>query len=290
MAITESVLFDGKVFSRKIDEETLGLSRRFYDIRGRKPRLAIIDPAQTSENSIYGRSKIKKGEKLSIECYYIRVPEPAGNKSPLAYIENLLMEAEPDGIIMERPLPPWISERDATQIVPDYLDVEGINLLNMGKNMAGEKTIIPATADACLQIIESLDGKFGKDVCIVNRTKVVGRPLALALINRNYTVTVCHSQTVDLKEKTSRAGIVVTATGKPEYLDSSYISKGAAVIDVGITRTEKGVVGDANFPDIQGKAGFITPVPGGVGPVTTSILMKNFMTIAIKRLEDRLNY
>ncbi len=290
MAVSECIIFDGKSYSTKIDNETARLSGKFYSIRGRKPRLAIIDPSQTSENSMYGRSKIKKGEKLSIDCYYIRVPQPVNGKSPLEYIERMLIETEPDGIIIERPLPKWMSERDASQIVPEYLDVEGINLRNMGKNMTGEKTIIPATADACLQIIESLDGKYGKDVCIVNRTRVVGRPLAMALINRDYTVTVCHSSTTDLKEKTSSADIVVTATGKPEYFTSEYISPGAAVIDVGITKTDRGVVGDVNFRDVYNKAGFITPVPGGVGPVTTSMIMKNFMTIAMKRLEDRLNY
>ena len=290
MAISRCTVFDGKLYSRKIDGETHALSDKFYSIRGRKPKLAIIDPTQTYENSMYGRSKIKKGEKLSIDCFYIRVPEPSSEKSPIEYIENMLMETEPDGIIIERPLPEWMSERDASQIVPDYMDVEGVNLKNMGKNMAGQKTIIPATADACLHIIESLNEKYGKDVCIVNRTKVVGRPLAMALINRDYTVTICHSKTSDLREKTSSADIVVTATGKPEYLTSEFISKGVAVIDVGIIKTDKGVVGDVDFEDVSKKAGFITPVPGGVGPVTTSILMKNFMTIAMKRLEDRLSY
>ena len=290
MAVSECVVFDGKSYSRKIDDETITLSSRFYSIRGRRPRLAIIDPSQTFENSMYGRSKIRKGEKLSIECYYIRVPQPVNNKSPIEYIERMLIETEPDGIMIERPLPDWMTENDASQIIPEYMDVEGMNLRNMGKNMTGEKTIIPATADACLQIIESLDGKYGKDVCIVNRTRVVGRPLAMALVNLDYTVTLCHSRTDNLKEKTSAADIVVTATGKPEYLTSEYISSGAAVIDVGITKIDRGVVGDVNFKDVYNKAGFITPVPGGVGTVTTSIIMKNFMNIAMKRVEDRLNY
>lgn len=286
----ETEIFNGKEFAKSIDDETRKLSERFRSIRGRKPLFAIVDPSGTDEAGIYGRSKIRKANNLDIEAVSIRVPPPENGFNPVEYLENTIKEISPDGIIVERPLPKWMIPGEMENIVPDYLDVEGGNVKNMGKNMMGEKVLIPATADAALRIIESLGNRFGKHVCIVNRSNIIGRPLAAALLNRDYTVTVCHSKTENLTKITKRSDIVVTATGKAGYFKREYLSEGGAVIDVGIISTENGVKGDCRQDELNGYAAFLTPVPGGVGPVTTSVVMNNFMKLAMDRIEDRLKY
>ncbi|MGP6207380.1 bifunctional 5,10-methylenetetrahydrofolate dehydrogenase/5,10-methenyltetrahydrofolate cyclohydrolase [Cuniculiplasma sp. SKW3] len=283
-------IFNGREFARGIDAESKRLSERFKNIRGRKPLFAIVDPSGTEEASIYGRSKIKKANNLDIEAVSINVPQPENNFNPLEYLENTLKDLNPDGIIVERPLPKWINPGEIENIVPDYLDVEGANVKNMGRNIMGERVLIPATADAAMRIIESLGDRFGKHVCIVNRSNIIGRPLAAALLNRDYTVSVCHSKTENLREITSRSDVVVTATGKAGYLGKDYIKEGAAVIDVGLINTDNGVTGDCVQEELNGYAAFLTPVPGGVGPVTTSVVMNNFMKLAMERIEDRLKF
>ncbi|MCL4345005.1 MAG: bifunctional 5,10-methylenetetrahydrofolate dehydrogenase/5,10-methenyltetrahydrofolate cyclohydrolase [Candidatus Thermoplasmatota archaeon] len=283
-------IFNGKEFSKRIDIETKRLSGRFMSIRGRKPVFAIIDASGTDEASIYGRSKIRKANDLQIESVSINVPPPGEKFNPAEYLENAVKELNPDGIIMERPLPSWLDQNEIENIVPDYLDVEGANIRNMGKNLMGERVLIPATADATLRIIESLGERYGKHVCIINRSQIIGRPLAAALLNRDYTVTVCHSKTRNIERISSSCDIVVTATGKAGYLGKSFVKEGGAVIDVGIISTENGVTGDCRQDDLLGYASFLTPVPGGVGPVTTSVIMNNFMKLAMDRIEDRLKY
>lgn len=283
-------IFNGREFARSIDVESKKLSERFKSIRGRRPLFAIVDPSGTDEASIYGRSKIKKANNLNIEAVSINVPQPEKNFNPLEYLENAIKDLNPDGIIVERPLPKWINPGELGNIVPDYLDVEGANIKNMGRNLMGERVLIPATADAAMRIIESFGNRFGKHVCIVNRSNIIGRPLAAALLNRDYTVTLCHSKTENLREITRRSDIVVTATGKAGYLGKDYIKEGTAVIDVGIVNTENGVKGDCLDEELNGHASFLTPVPGGVGPVTTSVVMNNFMKLAMERIEDRLKF
>lgn len=208
----------------------------------------------------------------------------------MEYLENVIKETEPDGIIMERPLPPWLPLSEIENIVPDYLDVEGANVRTMGRNLMGERVLLPATAEATLRIIESLEGKYGKHVCIINRSQIIGRPLAAALINRDYTVTICHSKTQNLTAIASSCDIVVTATGKAHFLDQKYVKSGGAVIDVGIISTPQGITGDCDRQNLEGYVSFLTPVPGGVGPVTTSVIMNNFVRMAMDRIEDRLKY
>ena len=283
----ETIIFDGKAFSKQIDEQTQKLTDRFQSIQGRKPRLLIVDPANTEESMIYARSKSKKGVKLGIETIILSLGGPSGDYEPLLELEKYILKDEPDGIFVERPLPSWLNQDSLENTIPQYLDIEGTSSCMQGKNLNGNPHVIPATAEAVLRIIEYLGGRYGNDVCIVSRTNTIGRPLAMALLNRNYTVTVCHSKTQNISKFTSSAGIVVSATGKPLWLGSEQIREGAAVIDVGIVQVGDKIVGDANREQLMGKAAFLTPVPGGVGPVTTSIIMENLIRLCLDRIEDR---
>ena len=176
------------------------------------------------------------------------------------------------------------------EIIPEYLDIEGISIKSQGKNMIGYPYLIPATAEAVMLIMLSLGDDHHRNVCIINRSTIVGRPLAMALLSKDYTVTVCHSKTRNLKEITRSSDIIVSAIGKANYFDASFISEGAVLIDVGTTESNGKIVGDFDMESVSGKASFITPVPGGVGPVTTSVLFSNMMKAAMDRIEERLNF
>ncbi|MGP6220780.1 tetrahydrofolate dehydrogenase/cyclohydrolase catalytic domain-containing protein [Caldiplasma sukawensis] len=284
----ETKIFNGNRFSENIDNQTKEMVEKFRSIRGRNPRFLDIDWGISPEASIYGRSKIRKGSKLGIDVTFM-VTNKNNEKNPVKSIEESISEIEPDGVILERPFPQWISMEDMENLIPEYMDVEGISYRTMGQNLYGIETVIPATAMASYLIIQQELKEYGKNICIVNRSPVIGRPLMAYLINHDYTVTVCHSKTKELSKVTKNSDIIVTATGVKNYLNDAYIRKGAAVIDVGIIQTDNGITGDADFESLNGKAGFITPVPGGVGPVTTSVLFNNFMKINIERIKNRIS-
>ncbi|MHB1439953.1 MAG: bifunctional 5,10-methylenetetrahydrofolate dehydrogenase/5,10-methenyltetrahydrofolate cyclohydrolase [Cuniculiplasma sp.] len=286
----ETIIFDGRDFSRSIDKQTRIDIHRFMSIQGREPKLLIIDPTDSEEAQIYGRSKIRKANLLGIKVFPFKLSNEEKGKNPMETIETILSEIEPDGVIIERPYPYWLDSLYLENILPTYLDIEGITIKSQGRNMIGYPYIIPATAEAALRIILSLGDDHRKKVCIINRTTIIGRPLAISLLNRDFTVTVCHSKTRDLKSITRESDIIVTATGKPGFIDSTYIGEGAILIDVGITEKDGKIMGDVNLDSVKGKASFITPVPGGVGPVTTSVLMSNLMKATMDRIEERLNF
>lgn len=280
-------IFDGKAFADEIDKHTLELCDRFESIQGRKPRLLIVIPGNSPESAIYARSKVKKAKLLGIETELLKAGDPERHSNLMVDVENILLRNESDGVFVEKPLPEWLSQDAIERTVPDYLDVEGASSWMQGRNLNGTPHVIPATAEAVLRIIESLKGSFGKDVCIINRTPTVGRPLSMALLNANYTVTICHSKTEDLKKHTLLNNIIVTATGKPRFLKGDMIQEGSAVIDVGISSFEGKMSGDSDVESLAGKAGFITPVPGGVGPVTSSIIMENLLRLCLEKIENR---
>jgi len=283
-------IFSGKAFSGNIDRETEKLVERFVSIQGRKPKLLIIDPTQSEETKVYGRSKIRKADRLGIETFPLFLTSPDSNGNPLEIMENIISEVNPDGIIVERPYPFLLDSFYIEQIIPEYLDIEGISIKSQGKNMIGYPYILPATADAAMRIILSLGEDHSKNVCIINRSTIVGRPLAMALLNKDFTVTMCHSKTRDLKSITRASDIVVSAIGKPGYITADFISEGASLIDIGTTEVKGNIVGDIDYNSVLGKAAFVTPVPGGVGPVTTSVLFSNMMKASIDRIEERLNF
>ncbi len=283
----DTVIFDGKSYAAEIDKNTIQLCNRFMLIQGRKPVLLIVNPGNSEESAIYARAKSKKAEKLSIRTEILNSVNSTEKNNILVELENHILRNEPDGIFVERPLPSGLSQQMLENTIPDYLDVEGASSWMQGRNLNGTPHVIPATAEAVLRIIESLNGVFGKDVCIINRTPTVGKPLSMALLNKDYTVTICHSKTENLKKHTMDSGIVVTATGKPSFLNRDMISENSAIVDVGITSIDGKICGDVDVKSVEGKAGFITPVPGGVGPVTSSIIMENLLKLCLDRIENR---
>lgn len=283
----DTQVFDGKRFAAEIDKHTLEMRSRFESIQGRMPRLLIVVPQSSPESAVYTRSKIEKGKKLGIDTEILKAGDPGTHSNIMVDVENILLRNEIDGVFVETPLPDELDHEMIERTVPDYLDVEGVSSCMQGKNLNGRPHVIPATAEAVVRIIESLKGYYGKDVCIINRTSTVGRPLSMALLNRNYTVTICHSKTVDVKKHTLASDIIVTATGKPHLLRSEMIPEHSAIIDVGISYIDGKITGDVNVGDLQGKVGFITPVPGGVGPVTSAVIMENLLKLCMDKIENR---
>lgn len=280
-------IFDGRAFAEEIDKHTLELCHRFESIRGRKPRLLIVIPWNSPESAIYARSKVKKAKLLGIQTELVKADDPERHSDLMVDVENILLRNESDGVFVEKPLPEWLNQETIERTVPDYLDVEGASSWMQGRNLNGMPHVIPATAEAVLRIIQSLNGSFGRDVCIINRTPTVGRPLSMALLNADYTVSICHSKTEDLKKHTLMNNIIVTATGKPRFLNAEMIQEGSAVIDVGISSFNGKISGDSDRESLTGRAGYITPVPGGVGPVTSSIIMENLLKLCLDKIENR---
>jgi methylenetetrahydrofolate dehydrogenase (NADP+)/methenyltetrahydrofolate cyclohydrolase len=286
----QTEIFDGKKMSTEIDSKTVESIKKFEDIQGRKPKLLIIDPIQNEESKTYGKTKIRKATTLGIEPFQLFLSPPSKEYNPMEQIENIISEVEPDGIIVERPYPSWLDSNFMLQFIPEYLDIEGISLRAQGKNMVGIPYTIPATADACLRIILANKDKIGTTVCIINRSSIVGKPLAMALLRHDYTISICHSKTNNLKELSTHSDIVVTGIGKPDFIDSTFIKEGAAILDVGMAVKFGKIAGDVNVNSVLNKAAFLTPVPGGIGPVTTSVIMNNLLKTCIDRLEERLNF
>ena len=206
----------------------------------------------------------------------------------ISKLDELNNDKDVHGIMIEMPLPYDINTLEINEKINPLKDVEGIHPINVGRALIGEEEIVPCTPLAVLTLLEheNIDLK-GKNIVIINHSDVVGKPLAALLLNRNATVTVCHVFTKNIKYYTSEADIIISATGKAKLITSDFIKNGAIIIDVGFAKTEQGICGDVDFENVIKKAGKITPVPGGVGPVTTACVFKNLMVAIKKQLKIR---
>ena len=212
------------------------------------------------------------------------MPENTDELALINKLEELRIDSKIHGILVQLPLPGHINEKKILEAISEEKDVDGLNPLNLGRLLIGEDAFVPCTPKGIMRLLEHykifLDGK---DVVIINRSNLLGKPLAYLLIQKNSTVTLCHSRTMNLKYHTRNADIVITGVGKPDFIDRDMIREEAVIVDVGICRKDQKVCGDTDFESLKDKASYITPVPGGVGPMTVAMVLENTL-IAAERL------
>lgn len=269
-------IIDGKKISEEIKSDIRGFVENLKKENKSLPKIASILVGEDGGSIYYQNFQEKIANNLGIEFEKIRLSENIEQKELETLIEELNVNEEVNGIMLLLPLPKHIEESKITNLINPDKDIDCLSERTVGKFYKGEKSYKPCTAYSVITLLKSYNIELeGANVAIIGRSNIVGKPLVQMFLNENATVTICHSRTKNLKEITKRANIVVVAIGKPNFVDSSFISENAVVIDVGTTKFEGKITGDVNFEDIKDKASFITPVPGGVGALTTTLLFKN---------------
>ena len=249
----------------------------------RSPGLAVVLVGEDPASAVYVRAKNKAVIEAGMESFEHRLPASATQEELVALVDRLNADPAVDGILVQLPLPPQIDENVIiTRIDPDK-DVDGFNPVNAGRLAIGLHGFVPCTPLGCLKLLQAELGDLsGKSAVVIGRSNIVGKPMALLLLQQSCTVTIAHSRTRDLPEVVRGADIVVAAVGRPEMVKGDWLKPGATVIDVGINRTETGLVGDVDFASASAVAGAITPVPGGVGPMTIACLIRNTFVSAAR--------
>lgn len=267
---------DGKALAAAVKEEA---ARLVAECRagGVAPCLAVVLVGEDPASQVYVRGKVEDCAQCGIESRTIRLPADATQAELLAQVRALADDPAVHGILVQLPLPPQIDERAVIEAIPPEKDVDGFSPVNAGRMQAGEPCFLPCTPAGCIRMIESTGvGIAGKHAVVVGRSNIVGKPVALLLLARDATVTICHSRTQNLKEICASADILVAAVGRAGFITGDMVKPGAVVIDVGINRGADGKLhGDVDFDAAAEKASWITPVPGGVGPMTRAMLMLN---------------
>ena len=250
--------------------------------RGINPKFAAIMVGNDNASQIYIRNKSKACEEIGIEFEEYLLSENIEQKELIEKIKELNSRKDIHGILLQSPIPANLDINEAFRTIIPEKDVDGFNPLNIGKLCLNQDTFVSCTPFGIMKMFEAYGIELeGKDVTIIGRSNIVGKPLIQCCLNKNATVTVCHSKTKNLKEHTQNADIIIVAIGKSKFLKADMIKEGAVVIDVGINRDSEGkITGDADFDNILSKASFITPVPGGVGPMTIAMLMNNIIKAA----------
>lgn len=269
-------LIDGKQISAAIKEE---LKEKVSSLKeaGREVSLAVIQVGDDKASSVYVNNKKKACEYIGIRSLSYHLPEETKEEELLSLIGKLNEDASVNGILVQLPVPEHIDEDRVIQAIAPMKDVDGFHPQSVGSLSIGQPGFVSCTPAGVVALLKRSGVTIeGKECVVIGRSNIVGKPMALLLLRENGTVTVCHSKTADLKEVTKRADILVVAIGKPQMIDASYVKEGAVVIDVGIHRDENNkLCGDVDFASVEQVASMITPVPGGVGPMTIAMLMNN---------------
>lgn len=236
------------------------------------------DPA----SRVYVNNKKKACAVCGIQSYEYALPEDTTEQQLLELVDQLNRDPKVNGILVQLPVPPQIDDHRVIEAIAPEKDVDAFTEGNVGKIMIGEYSLLPCTPAGCLDLIDSTGVSIeGKNCVVIGRSNIVGKPMAMLLLHRNGTVTICHSRTRNLREICSQADILVAAVGKAGFVTADMVKEGAVVIDVGMNRNAEGkLCGDVDFAAVEQKAGYITPVPGGVGPMTIATLMRNTLTAA----------
>ncbi|MCR4690836.1 MAG: bifunctional methylenetetrahydrofolate dehydrogenase/methenyltetrahydrofolate cyclohydrolase FolD [Lachnospiraceae bacterium] len=269
-------LIDGKMISGMIKDEVKEQVEKLKQ-QGKEVTLAVILVGNDPASSVYVGNKKKACEYTGIRSESYELPEDTTQEKLLALVEELNGRDDVNGILVQLPLPAHIDEKTVIDTISPDKDVDCFHPQSVGRMCIGEKGFLPCTPAGIIELLKRSDVEItGKHCVIIGRSNIVGKPMAMLMLRENATVTICHSKTKDLKEVCKSADILIVAIGKPKMIDSSYVKEGAVVIDVGIHRLEgKKLCGDVDFEDVKEVAGAITPVPGGVGPMTIAMLMKN---------------
>ena len=277
-----ATIIDGKAVSAKIREEIKNESAAFEKETGIKPGLAVIIVGEDPASQIYVRNKGKACDEVGFYSEIHRLPEETTKEQLLELVHSLNANEKIHGILVQSPLPKHLDESLIVNNIDYNKDVDAFHPVNVGKIMIGDYNFLPCTPAGVMELLKAYDiDVCGKEVAVVGRSNIVGKPQAMLMLHANATVTVCHSRTKNLSEVLRRADVVVMAIGKAKFLKADMIKEGAVVVDVGMDRDENGkLCGDVDFEECEKKASFITPVPGGVGPMTITMLMKNTLNAA----------
>jgi len=277
-------IIDGKAFAADLRERIAGQVTAFRAAAGRAPGLAVVLVGEDPASAVYVRSKHKATVAAGMESFEHRLPADTPQQVLIDLIDTLNGDPAVDGILVQLPLPKHIDEQAVTTRIDPDKDVDGFHPVNAGRLATGLQGFVPCTPYGCVMLLKDVLGDLaGLDAVVVGRSNIVGKPMAQLLIRESCTVTVAHSKTRDLSSVVKRADIVVAAVGQPAMIKGEWIKPGATVIDVGINRTEDGLVGDVDFAGAASVAGAITPVPGGVGPMTIACLLRNTLLSAHRR-------
>ena len=273
-------MLDGKVMSAELREE---LALRVQRLKGKgvTPGLAVILVGDDPASQIYVKNKELGCQQVGIHSVTIRLPETASQAELEAQIDKLNADASIHGILVQLPLPQGLDEAAALARILPEKDVDGFHLLNAGKLFTGQQGVVACTPKGAMEMLHRTGIDLsGKEAVVVGRSNIVGKPMAMLLLQENATVTICHSRTANLAEHTRRADVLVAAVGKPRFITADMVKPGAIVIDVGINRVDGKVVGDVDFDAVREVAAWITPVPGGVGRMTITMLLANTIEAA----------
>lgn len=276
-------IIDGKAISTQIKDE---LKKKVAD-EGIKATLAVIQVGNDPASSVYVGNKKKACEYIGIGSRSFELPEETTQEELLALIDKLNADPEINGILVQLPVPKHINDKEIINRIDPAKDVDGFNPVSVGNLCIGQRGFVSCTPAGIIELLKRSDVTIeGKECVVIGRSNIVGKPMALLLLANNGTVTVCHSKTADLKSICKRADILVAAVGKPKMITSEYVKEGAVVIDVGIHRMDDGkLCGDVDYDDVKDHTSAITPVPGGVGPMTIAMLMYNCVKAAASDME-----
>lgn len=281
------ILLDGKKTAAEIRAELASRTERFFSRFGRRPALAVVLIGDDPASEIYVRGKVKGCEEAGIRSLVYRLPADAAQAEAEALLKALAREEGVDGILLQLPLPQGLDETALLKLIPCEKDVDGFSRENIGSLARGEEALTACTPLGIMELLRRYRIPVrGKRAVVIGRSNVVGRPLALLLLNADATVTVCHSRTENLKEECLRADLLIAAAGRAGLVTADMVKEGAVVIDVGINRGEGGkLCGDVDFGPVKEKASYLTPVPGGVGPMTIAMLLSNTCAAAERRMK-----
>jgi methylenetetrahydrofolate dehydrogenase (NADP+)/methenyltetrahydrofolate cyclohydrolase len=278
-------ILDGKALAKSIRQELKEEVDRLKE-KGIKPKLAVIMVGDDKASKVYVKNKSKACEEVGIEYEEYLLPSDCEMKELLNLICSLNEKEEIHGILLQSPLPKHLDINKAFATISYEKDVDGFHPINVGKLSLNQDCFVSCTPYGIIRMLEAYGIEIeGKNAVVIGRSNIVGKPLVQCLLNKNATVTICHSKTKNIEEITKNADILVAAIGKPNFIKKEMVKENAVVIDVGINRTENGLVGDVDFEEVKEKASYITPVPGGVGPMTIAMLMNNVVKAAKNRIK-----
>ena len=276
-----ATIMDGKALSLKLKEQ---MKQRIAQLKqqGISPKLVVVLVGDNSASQVYVRNKHKSCGEVGIESEVITMPEQTTQQELLEVVERLNQDETVDGILVQLPLPKQIDEKTVLRSILPEKDVDGFHPVNVGLLSIGDECFAPATPSGIIAMFQEYGIDIaGKNCVIIGRSNIVGKPMAALLLKNHATVTICHSKTEDLASYTRRADVVIVATGHRHTLTADMVKEGAVVVDVGMNRNEQGkLCGDVDYEEVKEKASFITPVPGGVGPMTITELLENTIQAA----------
>ena len=281
-------ILDGRALGAEIKAELRDEVRRYLQERGRPPGLAIVRVGGDAASGMYSKAILRVAEDVGVRARLEELPEQTSADELLAMLQYLNVDEAIQGILVQMPLPPHLSQKMVADTVTSEKDIDGISPRSAGNLFLGLPSFLPSTAAAVMEILERTSTPLaGKRVVILGRSNVVGKPLSMMLLQKNATVTICHSRTAHLADFTRQADVLVSAAGRANLITAAMVRPGAVVIDVGINALPGGgIVGDVDFASVREVAGALTPTPGGVGPLTNVLLLKQCVQAAWQEVEN----